>query len=287
MQWIDENGLATWAKRLDARAFLPDMIADLIRASISDATRFRFPGGDAGQVRGWDGSLETLEAISFVPAGKSKWEFGSGAGATKASADYNKRTGKTEPAEMAENTLVLVNLEKWDTPRELLTKWENDRRAENKWKDVRYLDAVELVHWLDLHPAVAALYAREVLGTAPKDGALSTDEFWEMYSAQFKPRLSEKVIISDRQAVADSLLSKLAGPAQSFMLGAETAVEVVAFAVAAIRLAKPELRRALEVRTLIVESEAAARFLSKHANLTFITTKAGDSRSGLLNSTDL
>ncbi|MCY1258447.1 hypothetical protein D9M68_47060 [compost metagenome] len=282
MQWIDEAGLAGWAKRLDARAYLPDMIADLIRASITDASRFRFPGGDAGQIRGWDGNLETTESAEFVPAGKSKWEFGSGAGAAKANADYKKRTNKTDAAEMAENTLILVNLEKWDTPREQLTAWESARRKEKKWKDVIYLDAVELVHWLDRHPAVAALYARDVLFTAPQVGALSTDEFWDMYSARFMPRLHEKVVIGDRQEIADELLLNLAGPAQTVMLGAETAIEVVAFAVAAIRMAKPGVRRSLEVRTLIVESEAAARFLSRHTNLAFITMLAGDVMSGVL-----
>ncbi|MET0777442.1 MAG: hypothetical protein ABWZ65_18405 [Pseudomonas mandelii] len=282
MQWIDEAGLAAWAKRIDARAYLPDLIADLIRASIIDASRFRFPGGDAGQIRGWDGALETVEAAEYVPVGKSKWEFGAGAGAAKASADYNKRTSSADPAEMADNTLVLVNLEKWDTPREFLHNWERDRCNENKWKKVIYLDAIELVHWLDLHPAVAALYARNVLGTAPQHGALSTDEFWDMYSSRFKPRLHEKVVIGDRQEIADELLRNLSGPAQSIMLGAETAIEVVAFAVAAIRMAPTEIKRALEVKTLIVETEAAARFLSKHTNLTFITTQGGDGMSGVL-----
>ena len=282
MQWIDEAGLADWAQRIDARAQLPDLIADLIRASVTDASRFRFPGGDAGQVRGWDGVLETAEAAEFVPAGKSKWEFGAGAGAKKATDDYNKRTDKTDPAEMAESTLVLVNLEKWDTPRKLLTKWENDKNNEGKWKKVIYLDAVELVHWLDLHPAVAALYARNVLGNAPRNGALSTDEFWEMYSLRFKPRLHEKVVLGDRHEIAEDLLHNLAGPAQAVMLGAETAIEVVAFAVAAIRMAPPDVKRALEVKTLIVETEAAARFLSQRTNLTFITTNEGDRLSGVL-----
>src|SRR4051794_33268634 len=119
MQWLDENHLATWAQRKDARTRLADMVSDLIRASITDASRFRFPGGDAGEVRGWDGDLETVESSGVVPEGKSKWEFGTGAGAKKATDDYEKRTGKTPPEVMAENTLVLVNLEKWDTPREL------------------------------------------------------------------------------------------------------------------------------------------------------------------------
>ena len=82
---------------------------------------------------------------------------------------------------------------------------------------------------------------------------MSTDEFWDIYSTQFLPRLNEKVVIGDRQSTADELLLKVAGAPQSIMLGAETAIEVTAFALAAIRLAKPEVRRALEVRTLIVE----------------------------------
>lgn len=282
MQWIDENALATWAKRIDARSLLPDLIADLIRATTSSSTTFRFPGGDTAQLRGWDGNLETTEAISYVPLGKSKWEFGSGAGAAKASADYSKRSKNTSAEEMAENTLVLVNLEKWDTPRVQLSSWVDDRKKENKWRDVRYLDAVDLVHWLDQNPAVAALYARSVLHNAPKEGALSTDEFWDMYSARFKPRLKEHVVISDRQAAADALLARLAGPPQLIMLGADSSQEVVAFAVAAIRLAKPEIRRALEVRTLIVETDTAARFLSEHTNLVFIATKTGESMAGVL-----
>lgn len=56
MQWINEKDLKKWAERADARALLADMVADLIRATITDFARFRFPGGDVGQVRGWDGN---------------------------------------------------------------------------------------------------------------------------------------------------------------------------------------------------------------------------------------
>lgn len=282
MQWIDEKALATWAERTDARALLADMVSDLIRATISDASRFRFPGGDVGQLRGWDGDLETADAVSIVPAGKSKWEFGAGAGAKKASSDYEKRTASTDLKVMAENVLVLVNLECWDTPREKITEWEKERKAENKWRDVLYVDAVILVHWLDQHPAVAARYARDVLHNAPKEGALSTDEFWHEYSLQFNPRLTETLVIGDRQQIAAELIAKLSGPAQSILLGAETSEEVVAFAVAAIRMADAAKRRSLEVRTLIVQTESAARFLSKHSELVFITIKGAESLAGVL-----
>ena len=132
MQWIDEKALETWANRLNAREMVMAMLADLIRMTIDDATRFRFPSGEVSQLRGWDGDLETTDAKSLVPAGKSKWEFGTGPGAPKATADYEKRTKQTPAAEMAENTLVLVNLGSWDTPKKKMPEWEDDRRREGK-----------------------------------------------------------------------------------------------------------------------------------------------------------
>lgn len=43
VKWIDEADLATWAARLDAQAELPNLIRDLIRASVPDYRRLRFP----------------------------------------------------------------------------------------------------------------------------------------------------------------------------------------------------------------------------------------------------
>jgi hypothetical protein len=274
--------LEVWVTRMNARDMLMAMLADLIRTTIDDATRFRFPSGEVGQLRGWDGDLETTDARSYVPAGKSKWEFGTGPGAAKATADYEKRTGQTPEAEMAENTLVLVNLGSWDTPKKKIPEWENDRRQEGKWKDVKYLDGVQLVHWLKDHPAIAARYARNVLRTAPQEGALSTDEYWEEFSTQFKPALNEKLVIAGRQNEADELIAKFCGPADSFMLGAETSEEVIAFAVAAIRLAAPIVRDSLESKTLIVRTQTAARFFAMNTGLVFIAMGDAESLVGAL-----
>lgn len=284
MQWINEQNLGTWASRTDARALMPDMVADLIRATVcvADRYRFRFPGGDAGQLRGWDGDLETANAIGLVPEGKSKWEFGVGAGVAKATADYNKRTAKTTPEVMAENTLVLVNLEGWNTPREMLTQWEDERRKEGLWKNVKYIDAVTLVHWLDENPAVAARYARDVLGLAPQEGALSTDEYWAEFSSQFKPSLHETVVIGDRSKAAQDLIERLLGSPESILIGAETAEDVAAFTVAAIRNSEIETRVLLESRTLVVRTEAAARELSTKSGLIFITMKDAEKLAGKL-----
>ncbi|SCX72614.1 hypothetical protein [Variovorax sp. EL159] len=280
MQWIDETALKTWATFLNAREMVMAMLADLIRMTIDDASRFRFPSGEVSQLRGWDGDLETTEAKGYVPAGKSKWEFGTGPGAPKATADYKKRTKQTPAEEMAENTLVLVNLGSWNTGTKKIPEWEDDRRREGKWNDVKYIDGVQLVQWLKDHPAIAARYARNVLKSAPQEGALSTDEYWDEFSTQFNPQLSEKLVIADRQQEADALIAKLQGQPESFMLGAETSEEVIAFAVAAIRSAEPAARESLESRTLIVRTEAAARFLAMRTKMVFIATGAAESLAG-------
>lgn len=282
MRWIDENALKRWADQLDARALLVSMVADLIRATIADPTQFRFPGGNAGQVRGFDGDLETTDSVGLVPKNKSKWEFGTSPGIGKANSDYEKRTNATSPDVMRENTLVIVSLHKWDTPQKTLVDWVEDRNAEDKWAGVRYIDAVALVQWLENHPAVAARYAKKVLGTAPKVGALSTDEYWELFSSRFKPTLKEDVVLCDREEEAKQLLQQLMGPPMGVLLGAESSEEVVAFAVAAIRAAPEEQRAYLEARTLIVESEDAARFLSAKKNLVFITKGPADNFAGIL-----
>lgn len=282
MQWINEKALENWSTRLNAREMLMAMLADLIRITIDDASRFRFPSGEVSQLRGWDGDLETVDAKGLVPAGKSKWEFGTGPGEKKATSDYNKRTEQTPVSEMKENTLVLVNLGCWDTPTKKIPEWEDDRRKEGKWRDVRYLDGVTLVQWLKDHPAIAARYARDVIKTAPQDGALSIDEYWHEFSTQFKPQLSEKVVIAGRQQEADALIARLLGQPESFIFGAETSEEVVSFAVAAIRSAEPAVRDSLESRTLIVRTEAAARFLAMHTKMAFIATGAAESLVGVL-----
>lgn len=283
MQWIDKAALDTWASLMNSRENLVAMVADLIRVTVDEPpTRFRFPSGEASQLRGWDGDLETSGAKSFVPAGKSKWEFGTGPGEAKATSDYLKRTKQTLEAEMQDNTLVLVNLESWDTPTKKITEWEAERRAENKWKDVKYIDGVQLVQWLEDYPAIAARYARNVLKKAPQEGALSTDEYWEEFSSQFKPTIAEKVVIADRQSEADELIAKLCGPAASFMLGGETVEDVVAFAVAAIRCAPQDIRESLESKTLIIRTEAAARFFTMSTGLIFISTGGSGTLAGAL-----
>ncbi|MEM5344288.1 hypothetical protein [Paraburkholderia azotifigens] len=284
MKWITANDLADWSRRLDARAALVDMVGDLIRASVPNANHFRFPGGDKAQVRGFDGDLECDVEAPFVPAGESKWEFGVSLGVGKARGDYNKRTGATTEAVRQSNTLVLVNLHTWDSskPDDQLDAWTRNRVREGQWRNVRYIDGAQLEHWLDLHPAVAARYARGVLRLAPPTGAQSIDEFWESYSSRYKPALTEAVLLCDREQQAAALIERLGGLAQTILYGSESADDVIAFAVAAIRSAPAETRHLLEARTIIVESTEAARFLATKQGLVYLTRGDANAHAGML-----
>jgi hypothetical protein len=66
------------------------------------------------------------------------------------------------------------------------------------------------------------------------------------------------------------------------VLAADSPDEVIAFAIAAIRKAKPEVRFFLEARTLIVDNEDAARLLAGRPNLTFLPRAQARQNAGLL-----
>lgn len=279
MQWLTDEDLRNWAKRTDARELFVDLVGDLIRATVSDITKFRLPGQSAGTLRGFDGDLEVAFDASQtrVPGGPSKWEFGTTpTGKAKAESDYQKRTLNTDPDIMKKNAFVMLNLHNWDSPRNPLVVWEAEKNKEGKWREVLFFDGTVLQKWLEEKPAVAARYARYVLGKAPRNGALSTDEFWERYSAGFKPQLTEAMLLAGRTEEAKKLLDVLVGPAQNFAIGAENAEEVIAFAVATIRTAPENVRQLLESKTMVVESAEAAQFLHGMRDMVYLVWKAAE-----------
>ena len=89
MRWIKATDLETWARGYhNARDELPMLVADLLRASGPDISAIRFPSGDKGQVRGFDGHLESGVSALNVPEGRSYWEFGTDAAQRLQEADW-------------------------------------------------------------------------------------------------------------------------------------------------------------------------------------------------------
>lgn len=283
MRWITALNLQTWAETLAARTIFPAMVADLIRASAEDISNIRFPSGDKGQVRGFDGVLEAAGVPPYVPDGLSIWEFGVSAdAATKANSDFEKRTREVGEATRLETTFVFVTPRTWNNGNEKIADWVASKKALNQWKDVVYLDGSMIEDWLSCSPAVAARYARFELKLMPVTGVRSTDEFWEEYSNRFGPKLVEQVLLAGREQQAEALIQRLSEGVSKLPYAADAPDEVVAFAVAAIRRSEPAVRYFLEAKTVIIDTEDAARQVAGISGLTFLPRAQARALAGYL-----
>jgi hypothetical protein len=273
MKWITTAQLDVWGKTRTSETELPGLVSDLVRATAPDITAIRFPTGEKGQVRGFDGVLDSSVEALNVPQGRSYWEFGTEAGLqAKALKDFKKRTGQVSAADQAEATLVLVTPFTWDSSvsTNKIEDWEKARKKESKWKKVKLIDGTQLEDWLAECPAVSAWHARNTLRVAPRVGVRSTDDYWFDFADRFDPRLIEEMLLAERDRQVEELLTGLMGSPQPLRFIADSPDEVTAFAVAAIRSAKPEVKLFLEARTLVVETADAARELVGKSNLIFL-----------------
>ena len=296
MKWITATDLDKWADTIPARANFPGLVADLIRASASDITSIRFPSGDKGQVRGFDGHLVAKGAPPYVPDGHSLWEFGVAKNPTKkAESDFEKRTAEVDEVTRQQTTFVFVSPRTIDSSNKKVaagskkkkiadwrTNWLTTKRNLGKWKNVEYVDGAMLEAWLANHAALASRFARFELNIMYQSGARSTDEFWEEYSTRFAPTLVEEVLLAGRESQAEELRKKLVVSSGILLYAAESPEEVIAFTVAAIRRADPASRLYLEARTIIVETEEAARQLAVKSGLIFLPWRQAKCLAGLL-----
>ncbi len=214
MRWVTAGELEQWARSIGARDALPKIVSDLLLASSSDITTIRFPSGDKGQVRGFDGVLVSEVEGLNVPQGKSYWEIGTNENyKDKAQGDFEKRTREVLTAEQADITLVIVSPWTWDSsdPKNKLEDWLAACKANSSWKDVRYIDGSALETWLEQRPAVAALHARRTLAVKPQGGVWSTDEYWSDFAGQFDPMLTEEVLLCEREEAAKQLIQDQIG----------------------------------------------------------------------------
>ena len=283
MKWISAHNLEEWANSLAARTTFPGLIADLITASAPKITEFRFPNREKGQVRGFDGVLEATSVPPFVPDGASIWEFGVTCDVVKkANGDFEKRTKDVDAAVRANTTFVFATPRIWDRPKMQISDWLSQKRALGLWKGVESFDGVALEHWLDKHPPVAARYARHELGLTPTVGACSSSEFWDEFSTRFAPNLTEDVVLAGREAQGAELLRRLSEGGSRLAFAADSADEVIAFVIAAIRRAAPETRAFLEARAMVVDSVDAARQLRSKKGLIFLPRGQARQLVGLL-----
>jgi transcriptional regulator with XRE-family HTH domain len=258
MRWINATDLAQWGERRDAQGDMPELLTRLIYASVGPAAVLRFPAGDSVQHPGPDGACEVDRETPFVPTGRSVWEIGCQRLRIreKAEGDYAKRSDDPAVrADAATTTFVFA------TPQRFRDKaaWIAAKKADGLWRDVRVVDADDLVHWLDVHPAVAQWLA---IRTGRRPTGLSTlDEVWEEWSSATETPLTHALIRTDRDEQVTAVRKWLFGAPSVVAVQAEATDEAMAFLHAAIADLPPPHRTALHSRCVVADTDDVVRGL--------------------------
>ncbi|WP_447553335.1 hypothetical protein [Vreelandella sp. EE22] len=147
MKWINAKQLEEWGNTRTSETEFPGLVSDLILATVNEINAIRFPTGEKGQVRGFDGNLISgVEGLN-IPEGASLWEFGTEANyKKKANDDFDKRTKEVSLKEQQETTLILVTTFTWDSSssNNKIEDWVSEKRKKSNWKNVRLIDGVQL-----------------------------------------------------------------------------------------------------------------------------------------------
>jgi len=211
MPWLlDASHLDRWADDPEAKELLPRLVRQLVYGLTDDLQRVDFPAGSSVPLGGWDGIVETLQGNDLVPVDISGWEVSTRKDIKrKADEDYKNRCEKPEGLDLADTTFVFVTPRRWGGKR----KWERERRKEEKWRDVRALDAEDLVSWLERTLPVAAWFAAQ-LGL-PIDSVQALGDYWSSFKDATEPALSAELLLAGREDQ---------GKALSQWLGSESGV---------------------------------------------------------------
>lgn len=180
-----EREISAWAtNRIDARTRFPVFLRTLVHSTSREIISIDFPGNDSGERHGWDGCIESTNASPWVPAGKSRWEFGCRKDIKKkADEDYDARIKSTSPDERKESTFVFVTPYRWEGK----INWIKEKNEENKWKEVRVYDASDLEQWVQQSIPAQVWFAHET--GRPTDGVKSLSEIWDDWKADSIPEI--------------------------------------------------------------------------------------------------
>ncbi len=165
MRLILRHHIENWAPTFYSKGDFPILLSDLVRATTPQSTFIQFPSGSGVYMGGYDGLIRCSEQKEYVPEGVSLWEFGTTeANTKKANDDYDKRTKDPKGHDPSKCTFIFVTPTVWadkDT-------WQLEKSNENIWKEVRAYDSRNLEEWLDLAPAVARKFGKEINVTLKK-----------------------------------------------------------------------------------------------------------------------
>jgi transcriptional regulator with XRE-family HTH domain len=277
VRWINESHLDQWGSSRVGQDTFPELIRRLVLAEAGYHPELRFPSGDSVAMQGWDGETNIEVASPIIPAGHAGWELGTDKQPKgKADHDYEQRVKDPLHFVPAETTFVFATLRRWAKKAE----WQKARKAEGVWKDVRVIDAVDLVQWLERFPAVALWFAHQI-GRLPPD-VTTLEQAWREWSLSTTPPLSISLALADRDDNATQIWQWLLKQPSVFALQADAPIEAKAFLHAAIEQYPVGYRDFYHSRTIVAANADAARALADVGTPLIIILE--DAEPGLTNS---
>ncbi len=257
VRWVNATHLSQWGERRDGQAGMPELLSRLIYATHGPAATVRFPSDESIQYPGWDGICTIAAGSRFVPHGESVWEIGAQRTAirAKANSDFAKRSGNPLGLIASKATFVFV------TPQRFVGKdeWVAEKKALGVWADVVAIDGDDLVHWLEIYPAVAQWLSVKI-GRRPR-GLRNLEEVWEEWVRATQTPLTPDVVLMSRDEDQTAVLKWLRGPPQLLSVQAEAPDEALAFLYAAISPLPEPYRLAYWSRCVVADTPDTARQL--------------------------
>jgi len=244
--------LEFWAKRIDARSFLPKLIRRLIFATAEQIVRLHFRADEGVQSGGWDGIAEVQGGNAFIPQGISVFELSTRSDIKrKAGEDYAKRTKNSLGFSQRNITFIFITPRRWAEKE----KWVQEKRGEGKWKDVRVYDADDLETWLEQAPAVH-IWLSALVGKRPV-GVHNLESFWDAWSNATQPPLIPDLLTAGRGKEVLRIHQWISGEPSILGVQADTREEAVAFFFAAM-LQLPETQRESHMTRAVLVEDASA-----------------------------
>jgi len=273
---VNATDLNSWANTRVSQQEMPRLIRMLVSATTESIERIAFPSGDSVQSGGFDGMLITANGNAFVPQGVSIWEFGTDRNPKgKADSDFQKRTENPLGIDKSNTTFVFVTPRRWGNKE----RWETERKQEEQWADVRAYDADDIEQWLETAPAVNIWFGH-LIGKRPEHSQ-DIATFWNEWRSETRPELSERLLMSTREAAVERLQKWLDG-GQALTVQSDTVEEAIAFFASYIETLPLSVKNNLHSRIVIANNPDVFRtLLSTNDQLIIIPKFTGAISSGM------
>lgn len=206
---------------------------------------------------GYDGFAQLDEAVSVLPSGSLRFEFGTNKDiSTKASKDYRKRSKQDDAAS---HVFVFATPRRWSGK----DKWLEERRSEGKFANVWALDADDLEAWLETSPS-SHYWLSEHLGKQPDD-AQTLEHWWNAFHRATQPELPLSMFMAGRESTRDKLRELLAKVPRTITIQADWRDDCLAFIYASLAADAENQLDALDQSVIIVKSVGVWNRIARQA----------------------